>query len=355
MLVAVLLGAWFVPAWAAPGDLDRTFSGDGKLSENFGANDSGTALLIQADGRILAVGNQQVGAYGAVAARYDSAGALDPSFSGDGKLTIDGISGAAAALQRDGKIVVGGQVIAPSGASSGDFALARLNPDGSPDSSFDGDGRVVTDFSETFPGGGSSDPFVSVSALAVQTDGKIVAGGSGSGNRHLARYNPDGSLDSSFSEDGKQKTEFGSAADTTAVVVRPDGDLLTLGEGGLARYNADGFLDTGFSGDGKQSVGRGATDDLAVQDDGRIVTVGGRSVARLSAGGTPDPTFSADGFAMTSGQASASLCRARGRSSWGEPVAVRGCWSPGSGATAHPTGRSPATASRPPASPAPWV
>ncbi|MGH2978058.1 MAG: hypothetical protein ACRDLQ_00285, partial [Solirubrobacterales bacterium] len=120
-------------------------------------------------------------------------GELDPTFDGEGKVLTD--FGArdvvrSIAIQDDGKIVAAGT----GGAPNPDFALARYNPDGSLDPSFDGDGRVVTDFFD------SSDQALGV---AIQADGKIVAAGAttaGTTPRDfaLARYNPDGSLDPSF-------------------------------------------------------------------------------------------------------------------------------------------------------------
>ena len=104
------------------------------------------------------------------------------------------------ALQGDGKIVVVGTSATGSG---GDFALARYNPNGSLDTSFSGDGKQTTDF------GGVGD---GATGVALQADGKIVAVGSsrsGGGDFALARYNPNGSLDTSFSGDGKQTTDFG--------------------------------------------------------------------------------------------------------------------------------------------------
>ena len=130
-------------------------------------------------------------------AAWAGAGDLDPSFSGDGKLTTDfGVGGASGvALQGDGKIVAVGD-------SGGDFALARYNPDGSLDPSFAGDGMQTTDFGRDFEG---------ASDVALQPEGKIVVvgGGGPGGDFALARYNPDGSLDSSFAGDGMQTTDFG--------------------------------------------------------------------------------------------------------------------------------------------------
>ena len=118
--------------------------------------------------------------------------------------TFGGFSGATGvALQGDGKIVAVG-----AGARDGggrDFALARYNPNGSLDTSFSGDGKQTTDF------GG----FSGASGVALQGDGKIVAVGDAGGGTTgfdfaLARYNPNGSLDTSFSGDGKQTTDFGA-------------------------------------------------------------------------------------------------------------------------------------------------
>jgi uncharacterized delta-60 repeat protein len=102
------------------------------------------------------------------------AGELDPSFGGDGKVVTDfGPNDLAndVAIQADGKIVAAG--LDNSSTGDGDFALARYNPGGSLDPSFDGDGRVLTDF-----GGGDR-----AYGVAIQTDGKIVAAGSGGASR----------------------------------------------------------------------------------------------------------------------------------------------------------------------------
>ena len=91
------------------GDLDPTFSGDGKQISDFGRGSGATAVALQGDGKIVAVGRRRRGDF--VVARYNPDGSLDPSFSGDGKLTTDfeGADGATdVALQGDGKIVAVG-------------------------------------------------------------------------------------------------------------------------------------------------------------------------------------------------------------------------------------------------------
>ena len=140
-------------------------------------------------------------------------------------------------------------------ASPGGFGLARYNPNGSLDTSFSGDGKQTTDF------GGSA----GARDVALQGDGKIVAvggaGGAASSDFALARYNPNGSLDTSFSGDGTQTTDFGFGDLDSAggVALQGDGKIVAVGiaSGGatgedfaLARYDTNGSLDTGFSGDG---------------------------------------------------------------------------------------------------------
>jgi uncharacterized delta-60 repeat protein len=204
-------------------------------------------------------------------------GVLDPTFSGDGKQTTDfgfgaDDQGTGVALQGDGKIVVAG--VAGGGATGNDFALARYNPNGTLDPNFSGDGKRRTSF-------GGSDQ---ATGVAIQANGRIVAVGYGGPGGVLARYNPDGSLDTSFSGDGKQTTNFLAP---NGVAIQANGKIVVAGvaRGGptvndfaLARYNPNGSLDTSFSGDGKETTSFGGSDDratgVAIQANGRIVVVG---------------------------------------------------------------------------------
>jgi uncharacterized delta-60 repeat protein len=316
MLVGVVFSAG---AQAAPGDLDLTFSGDGKQRTDFRTGLSGAAAIVrQPDGKIVAVGTRRTGDLSDFAvARYNADGSLDTSFSGDGRQVTDLGSGYEAAygvaLQADGKIVaVGG-----GGAFGGSFALARYNPNGSLDTSFSGDGKQTTDF------GGYA------TGVAIQADGKIVAVGAsddfaGDVDFALARYNADGSLDTSFSGDGKQTTDVGDLDYASGVALQGDGKIVAVGStyadqaGGfdgfaLARYNADGSLDTSFSGDGKQTTDFGNSFDsafgLTLQADGKVVAVGRTSdgyaapsdfaLARYNANGSLDTSFSGDGKQTT--------------------------------------------------------
>jgi uncharacterized delta-60 repeat protein len=211
-----------------------------------------------------------------------AAGELDPSFGGDGKVVTDFGPGAdlaqGLAIQADGKIVAAGETF--RGNDDFDFARAHYNPDGSLDPTFDGDGKVVTDF------GG----FDAAHAVAIQSDGKIVAAGDAGtvdADFALARYNPDGSLDPSFDGNGKAVTAFGADDDIAeSVAIQADGKIVAAGESGgsgamdfaLARYNPDGSLDTpAFGGDGKVVTDFGADDaanGVAIQADGKIVSAG---------------------------------------------------------------------------------
>src|SRR4051794_23755500 len=175
----------------APGDLDVSFSGDGKQTTDFGGSDAATSVAVQTDGKIVVAGSS--GGNFALA-RYGADGTLDASFSGDGLVTTDlggTDAGQDVAIQADGKIVV-------AGSSGGSFAVARYTAAGGLDTSFSGDGLQTTDFGAAAGG----------TAVAIQADGRIVVGGSSGGDFALARYDAQGGLDSSFSGDGKQTGDF---------------------------------------------------------------------------------------------------------------------------------------------------
>jgi uncharacterized delta-60 repeat protein len=301
------------------GSLDPTFEGDGRVVTDFGGSDLGAAVAVQADGKIVVAGLTNAGASYAdfALARYNQDGSLDPSFDGDGKVVTEfgGYDSAeGVVVQADGKIVAAGYHRGPTPESPGNFALARYNPDGSLDPTFDGDGRVLTDF-------GSHDLALDV---ALQADGNIVAAGFsiiGTTEFALARYKPDGSLDSSFEGDGKVLTDFATNADEAhSVAIQTNGKIVAAGftrglsspDFALARYNNDGSLDSSFDGDGRVRTDFGTAEgsnDVAVQADGRIVVVGSLgpagfpawdfALARYSPSGSLDPSFDADGKART--------------------------------------------------------
>jgi uncharacterized delta-60 repeat protein len=216
---------------------------------DFGGNDQAQAIAIHTDGTIVASGFSNAVANDVAVARYNTDGSLDTSFDTDGRVTTDFSGGSdqgrAVVVQPNGKIVVAG--IAPGS----DFALMRYNTNGSLDTSFDGDGRVVTDFS-----GGSNDQ---ANHLLRQSDGKLVVAGLSNAAGHfdfaVARYNSDGSLDTTFSVDGWVTIDFGAMTNDQGYgIVEDAGSFVVVGltdanggfDVGLARIAADLIFADGF-------------------------------------------------------------------------------------------------------------
>ena len=301
------------------GELDGEFDVDGRQTMDFGGADTGRAVVLQPNGAVIVAGDGGAGAADFAVARFTRSGAPDTTFGGgDGRVNFTfgagqfgGIERAtAAALQADGKIVVAGYTDAGTrgGADPFDIAVARLNPDGSLDTSFSDDGKVTVDF-------GHDDR---ASALLIQPEGNIVVAGQwddGSADFAIVRFNPDGELDGTFSGDGRQNIHFGltsgASVDRAAavalgpggriiVVGRTDVDPIRLNDFAVAQLTPGGELDTSFSDDGRMTIDFAGDDratGVAVRPDGRVV-VGGFSddgasdfaVAQIR-GGVLDNTF----------------------------------------------------------------
>lgn len=296
------------------GSLDAGFGYNGIVTAYAGADDPYTnSVKVQADGKILVAGYSRIGGDDDFTLiRYNSNGSLDNSFSGDGIATTDfnlrDDTAYSVALQADGKILVAGDAIDVNGGN--DFALVRYNSNGSLDTSFSYDGKVTTDLS--YYGDVAS-------AVIVQADGKILVAGDYDSDSDendntrfaLVRYNTNGSLDTSFSYDGKVTTDFGYDDEAHSVTLQADGKILVAGNsyiGGdkdfaLVRYNTNGSLDTSFSDDGRVTNHFGYGDDVGfsvtVQTDGKIL-VAGRSyngsnydigLVRYNPDGRLDATF----------------------------------------------------------------
>ena len=228
---------------------------------------------------------------------------LDPSFSEDGMATTDlggGDYGRALAVQADGKVVVAGFI------SNGpitqyppdmDFALVRYNTDGSLDTTFSDDGKLTTDFGWTTHG----------ESVAIQNDGKIVVVGGSRDNSNefdfaVARYNVDGSLDTTFSGDGKLTTDLGDDDTAYAVAIQGDGKIVVAGESvagvGLVRYTSNGSLDTDFGANGIVTVeaqlpeiGAYIGSAMTLQADGKILVTGYHNHSELDLSDPLNPTF----------------------------------------------------------------
>jgi uncharacterized delta-60 repeat protein len=327
LILGMMLLSWYPPnlVRAAMGDLDPSFGSGGKISTDFfGGGDGVLAIATQPDGKILAAGfafNSATG-FDFALTRYNSNGSLDASFGSGGKVTTDFFgfrgneSAEGIALQPDGKIVLAGDL----GLGGFSFALARYNSDGSLDTNFGGGGKVITPFGGTTEG---------AHAITIQRDGKIVAVGAtvtASGNLGFAlvRYNSDGSLDNSFGSSGKVTTDFSGVgeAGANAVAIQSDGKIVAAGSAlqdfdlttfdfALARYNRDGSLDVSFGSGGKVTTDFfGARDEaraIALQSGGKLVLAGSArnstsfdfALARYNGNGSLDASFGSGGKTTT--------------------------------------------------------
>jgi uncharacterized delta-60 repeat protein len=246
--------------------------------------------------------------------------------------TVSDVASGVAIQSSDNKIVV-------TGTSNDNFAVVRYNPDGTLDTTFDGDGKVTTDI-------GSLTQDVAKD-VAIQADGKIVVVGDTVNTAALSdkkfalvRYNTNGSLDSSFDGDGKVVTQIGSSVSgtLTAVKVQSDGKIVVAGyylynytsnyKWIAARYNVNGSLDTSFDTTGYSTLGVGDGDDflydLSIQTDGKIILAGSGSISattntsrivvlRLNTNGSNDPGFSAFTAIGSSSRANAVTTQSDGK------------------------------------------
>ena len=313
------------------GTLDKTFGAGGKVQTDFpGLAAVASSVVIQPDGKIVVAGGAFplftfLGDFKVV--RYNLNGSLDTSFGDGGIVTTTFPEGSYAfdvALQTDGKIIAAGTVFVafdPGESSNTDFALARYNPDGTPDATFGNGGQVSTDFL-----GLEDDAF----SVLIQPDGKIVAVGSANDPATFydfaaERYLSNGTLDTTFGVAGKVHTDFGDQNFDRArsAALQSDGRIVAAGfaisqNGGVqnfavARYDCSGVLDTNFGTDGMTQIDfgnccQGATKVL-LQSNGKIITAGGSNgesseddflLARLTPTGALDPTFGAGGKVRTS-------------------------------------------------------
>lgn len=265
---------------------DTGFSGDGVVKDSFGHPQSAGGVLPLPGGKLLWFGRgaYPAGVHDLDLVRYNANGSLDATFGAGGLVTHSIRPGTdleqyhAALVQPDGKILIGGEI--QRGANGLDWTVARFNPDGSFDQSFDNDGRLATPF--------SGDDFLH--DMVVQPDGKIVAVGSRTATTLdivLARYLPDGSLDKTFSGNGKQAIDLGGDEIGRGLVLQPDGKLVVSGEtdaaGGdddmvVSRLDAAGERDPGFGVNGTRFVdfngGEDEAHDLLLQPDGKLVATG---------------------------------------------------------------------------------
>lgn len=292
-------------------------SGTVQLELNNETQNSQAAIAIQDDEKIVVAGSQDSDFW---VARFNVDGSKDMNFGIAGERTRD-IAGQSSdyaydvAIQSDGKIVV-------VGSADDDFAVARFLTNGHPDTSFNGgSGSLTTDFN------GDGDI---ARVVVIQSDGKILVGGGrndcGITNCNedfaLARYNVNGTLDTTFDGNGLLTTDFGAdlAEQVNALQILPDGNdfkILAIGEAhdsgvfptadnGIvaARYHSDGSLDNTFDGDGEMRSTAFSTfvsspaggSHATVQTDGKIVVISDQvaEMVRFHTDGSEDTAYVTD-------------------------------------------------------------
>lgn len=257
----------------ANGFLDLSFGSGGQVFTPFATDARAVSGLLQPDGRILAVGylDDLTQPPTIAAARYNVDGTLDPSFGTAGQITLpltQPFTVGAAALQPDGKLVIGGTY-------GSDFGLVRVLLDGALDPSFDGDGLATANFGGTERG----------ESVIVLPDGRLVLGGSHNADFGLVRFLPDGSVDSTFGTNGLATADSGVSEVPGQLIRLPNGKLLLAGwsdDGAddflLTRLLADGALDTSFGTAGFLRTDFGGPEDhcfaVAMAAPDRILTAG---------------------------------------------------------------------------------
>ena len=303
---------------APPSGLDASFGNQGKASTTaFGGDRS--AMALQADGKIVIVGGTFTDF---ILARFNANGSLDTSFGVAGKVVTDMVSGQqeealGVAIQGDGRIIVVGYTRPGLGFN---FALARYNTDGSLDGSFGVGGKVTSGVAGL------------AYAVAIQPDGRIVVAGelaitspigTDFADFALARFNPNGSLDTTFGSAGRLTTDIGAGTNSARnIVLQPNGAIVVSGNPigtaagfdhtDMARYDSNGGLDATFGSGGKLSLGGALVGEgLALQGDGRFVLVGSVNVGtgatatarfalmRLNTNASPDTSFGNAGTVST--------------------------------------------------------
>jgi uncharacterized delta-60 repeat protein len=321
LLLCLMLFGLSVNSFAAPGDLDASFGTGGVVYTSFNNAfllDGARAVSIQPDGKAVVVGSTSFNFSGpraqAAIARYNADGTLDSSFAIGGKMFHSfGITSryTSVVIQPDGKILAAGGV--NFNGRNSDFLIRRYNANGSLDDSFGTAGVVTTGF------GDESDDFTN--SILLQTDGKIVAVGYSNSKIALARYNVDGSLDNSFDGDGKVVASFPGSSTVTAGVLQSDGKIIAAGNirnetydnFALARFNSDGSLDSSFGTNGqtvtKVGNGHNTINAVALQSDGKIIAVGNSgnnngtqndfALVRYNTNGSLDQSFGSSGITTT--------------------------------------------------------
>ena len=323
--------------FGASGDLDRSYGVNGIAPIQNG--DPAGFLAVQPDNKVI-VGGQcympSVGRSHFCVTRYLPNGSLDPSFGVGGRVQTE-IGVESSSLQKvivlpDGKIMAAGfttRTVQPlADPYFYEFAVVRYNSNGSLDTTLDGDGIVTN----AIMGGRGARGY----DVAAQPDGKFVVAGVGSffdQSFAAARFNPNGSLDTSFSGDGIWTTNWGGSGGAYCVALQADGKILVGGTGGtlyrfvLARLTADGEPDLTFGTTARvmftgelEFQGANSMRQVDVLPDGKILVSGSTdrfgwsylSLSRFNPNGSFDTSFDGNGQLMTLMVPDSYQCETRG-------------------------------------------
>ena len=284
------------------GTLDSTFNSSGIVTVDFGGDDRAMGVALQSTGKILVAGSTSIGSNFALV-RLNANGSFDTTFGQGGLITTD-MGGTDAA---NSMVIQSNDDIILAGVSNNEFALARYLPDGTLDTTFGNGGKVITDISGTgLPN--------TINDVILQPDGEIVVGGNVNGNFVVARYNPNGQLDSNFGTNGKVITNF---PNRTSIIhdlaLQTNGEIVAAGESfdastgknefALARYTTAGAPDTGFGNNGVV-LSNFSTVDIAggvvIQSNGKLDVAGSSTpgtfrIARYNSDGSLDLGFGTNG------------------------------------------------------------
>jgi uncharacterized delta-60 repeat protein len=330
------------PAAASPGSLDHSFSGNG-FQTVFTGGATARAIAVDGQGRILLAGSTLGANHDVAVARLLPGGALDGSFSGNGRFRLDlGADDEAFDVTvADGKIVVVGE---RHGATGTKWFVLQLHPNGTLDHSFSGDGRLVTDFGRRFE---------HARTVKIQPSGRVLVGGSVSNGMNeswaFARYLVGGGLDHSFGGDGRVTMSLSMTnEEVETLVVRSTGIIAGgyaernfLPTFAIAKLRFDGSRVQSFGNNGVRVVNLGPGADsaygLAIQEDGKPILAGyassdGRAdwgVVRLRTRGSLDGSFSGDGIVTTAFTPSYELAASVAMQSDGRIVVVGRVHGPG--------------------------
>lgn len=304
-------------ALAQPGTIDTTYGTDGKVFNNLGANAGAYDSVLQPDGKLITVGHTYSNAPGSsfFVARYHTDGSPDMSFGENGSGTAlrgDHCSAKSVALQADGKIVVVGTELPAQGSNgSSNMMIARFNTDGTLDNTFDEDGVkvIVLNYSQD------------LNAVLIQPDGKIVAGGGFTLQRNpnldtpgLIRFNTDGSIDTSFGENGYVYTAGIFRGEINDMQFADNGDIVAVGRTFISdhylilKYDSNGQLIHSFGSNGTGFVEVALNEitylfDCFIAPDGSIYASGATQngvkynalLVKYHANGTIDTSFADNG------------------------------------------------------------